>query len=141
MKSYADQIKEMEKRFTQITIEQIARSENQRTDFLAKIGSSLIDCRERKITVLGVERKEPVFAISNNPTDWRLPLILFLEGKKPELQKDEETLERGARFYYLIEGVLYRKTFFAVDAKCLSQAEGIPVLKKLTKGGVPSTRD
>lgn len=54
VKSYADQIKEMEKRFTQITIEQIARSENQRADFLAKIGSSLIDCRERKITVLGV---------------------------------------------------------------------------------------
>lgn len=134
MKSYVDQIKELEKWFTQITVEQIARSENQRADFLAKIGSSLIYCIERKITVLGVGRGEPVFAISDDPTDWRLPLIQFLEGKKPELLKDEEILERRARFYYLIEEILYRKTFFAVDAKCLYQAKGILVLKEAHGG-------
>lgn len=63
-----------------MTIKQIARTENQRADFLAKIGSSLIDCRERKFTMLGVGKEEQVFAISDNSEDWRFPLIQFLKG-------------------------------------------------------------
>lgn len=55
MKSYADQVRELESQFNQMTIEQIAQTENQRADFLAKIGSSLIDCRKRQITVLGID--------------------------------------------------------------------------------------
>lgn len=45
---------EMEQRFQNLQIEQIPRDDNQKAVFLAKIGSSLLDCRERKITVLGI---------------------------------------------------------------------------------------
>lgn len=59
-----------------MTIEKIAGIENQRADFLAKIGSSLIDCKERKITVMGLGRGDSVFAISDVLEDWRSPIIL-----------------------------------------------------------------
>lgn len=43
-------------------------------------------------------------------------------------------MERKARFYYLINGALFRKTFLPVDARCLSQAEGILVLREAHEG-------
>lgn len=55
MKSYADQVRELESQFNQMTIEQIAQTESQRADFLAKIGNSLIDFRKRQIFVLGID--------------------------------------------------------------------------------------
>lgn len=116
-------------------VEQIARMENQRANFLAKIGSSIIDCRQRKITMLGVGKGEQVLAISDNPKDWRLPFIQFLEGRKPESKREKEILERRARFYYLVNGALYRKTFLPVDAKFFSRTEGIMVLREAHEGG------
>lgn len=67
MKSYVDRVRELGNQFSQMAVEQIARMENQRANFLAKIGSSLIDCRQWKITVLGVGKGEQVLAISDNP--------------------------------------------------------------------------
>lgn len=71
---------EMEQRFQNLQIEQIPRDDNQKAVFLAKIGSSLLDCRERKITVLGIGRDEHVLTISDREEDWRFPLLRFLGG-------------------------------------------------------------
>lgn len=54
MKAYVDKVQELENQFQGMIIEHIARTKNQRADFLAKIHSSLIDSRERRIIVMGV---------------------------------------------------------------------------------------
>lgn len=95
MKTYVEKVRELENRFNGMSIEHIARTENQRADFLAKIGSSLID-------VMGVGRGDHVFAIFDVTEDWRSAITQFLEGKGRESKKEEEILERRARFYYLI---------------------------------------
>lgn len=46
MRAYVEKVKELENQFQGMNIEHIARTKNQRADFLAKIGSSLIDSRE-----------------------------------------------------------------------------------------------
>lgn len=135
MKSYVDRVRELGNQFSQMTVEQIARTENQRADFLAKIESSLIDCRERTITVLGVGIGEQVLAISDDPEDWRLPFIQLLEGMKSEAKREKEILERRARLYYLVNGASYRKMVLPVDAKFFSITEGILVLREAHEGG------
>lgn len=103
-------------------MEQIARTENQRADFLAEIGSSLIDCMERKITVMGVGKVDPVFAISDGAEDWRLAISQLLEGKRPETRKEKEVMERRARFYYLIMEYCFEKcSYLQRPNVCLSQ--------------------
>lgn len=59
----------------------------------------------------------------------------FLGGKRPESRKEEEIMEMRAKFYYLINRVLFRKTFLPTDAKCLSQPERILVLREAHEGG------
>lgn len=44
-------------------------------------------------------------------------------------------MERRSRFYYLVDGALYRNTFLTIDTKCLSQAEGILVIREAHEGG------
>lgn len=113
-----------------MTIEKIAGTENQRADFLAKIGSSLIDCRERKITVMGLGIGDSVFAISDVLEDWRSPIIHLLEGMKPNLKKKKK--KKGPRkegeILLVDKRSVFRKTFLPTDAKCLSRPEGILVI-------------
>lgn len=67
---------------------------------------------------------------SNGAEDWRFVISQFLEGKRPGSKKEEEIMEMRARFNYPINGVLFRKMFLSTDAKCLSQPEGILVLRE-----------
>lgn len=76
-----------------------------------------------------------MFAMSDGAEDWRVAIVQFLEENRPELKKEEEILERRARFYYLINGVLFRKRFLATDAKCPPRPEEILVVREAHKGG------
>lgn len=78
MKSNVEKVKELEAKFQVMKIEQISQEDNRHADFLEKIGSLMLDCRERKITVMGVEKEEQVLAIYDDGEDWRLPIIRFL---------------------------------------------------------------
>lgn len=44
MQSYVEQVRDLEAKFQSLKFEQISREKNQEADFLAKIGSSLMDC-------------------------------------------------------------------------------------------------
>lgn len=84
---------------------------------------------------MGLGTGDPVLAISDGTEDWRHTIIQFLEGKRPESKKEEEILEMSAIFYYLINGMLFRKAFLPTDATCLSQPEGILVVREAHEGG------
>lgn len=44
-------------------------------------------------------------------------------------------MDKRARFYYIMDGTLFRKTFLPGDAKCLSRTEGLLVLRQAHEGG------
>lgn len=89
MKTYVEKVRELENRFNGMSIEHIARTENQRADVLAKIGSSLID-------MMGVGRGDHMFAIFDVTEDWRSAITQFLEGKGREAHEGRCAKHSGA---------------------------------------------
>lgn len=89
----------------------------------------------KEITVIRVGRKEQVFVVSNDDEGWKTPIIRFLEGERQGKMREIEVLERRVRFYYLLNAVLFCKMFFPIDAKCLSQVEGLVLLREAYEGG------
>lgn len=74
-------------------------------------------------------------AITDDPNDWRAPLVRYLQGERMGSLKELTKMEWKARFYYLIGHVLYRKTFLPIDARYLSKEEGMMVLREAHGGG------
>lgn len=108
-------------RISKITNRTNPESDNRKADFLAKIGRSLLDYREWKIAVLGIGKEALVLAISQDEIDWRAPILRFFEGERLGNKNELEITERRARFYYVVEWMLFRKTFRPPDVKCLTQ--------------------
>lgn len=111
MKSNVEKVKELEAKFQVMKIEQISQEDNRHADFLEKIGSLMLDCRERKITVMGVEKEEQVLAIYDDGEDWRLPIIRFLEGDWQGNKREIKALERNVWFYICSREYYSRKHF------------------------------
>lgn len=70
----------------------------------------MVACQERKVIVFGVA-KEEVLAIDAEDGDWRI------------------------RFYYLMDGDLYRQTLLSPDDKCMGPKETVLVLREIQEEG------
>lgn len=64
-----------------------------------------------------------------------MPIVQYLQGERSGSLKEMARIEARARLYYLIGGILYRKTFLPMDAKCLSKQAGGLVLREGHEGG------
>lgn len=80
-------------------IHQIPMDENQKADFLSKVGSSMVDTTERKITVFGIGRGLQILTITDEPSDWRAALVRYLRGERIGSSKEMARMEARARFY------------------------------------------
>ena len=67
--------------------------------------------------------------------DWRAPITLYLQGHYHSSDRNEaKRLKHRSRDFALIEGQLYKKGISQPMLKCITEIEGIQILREVHNG-------
>jgi hypothetical protein len=67
--------------------------------------------------------------------DWRAPVTLFLQGYyHPTDINEAKRLKHRSRDFTLIEGQLYKKGVSQPMLKCVTETEGVQILREVHSG-------
>ncbi|KAL0445551.1 UNVERIFIED_CONTAM: hypothetical protein Slati_1683000 [Sesamum latifolium] len=137
MVQYLQQITELKTSFESFQTIQIPREENVKADCLSKLASALKDCRTRNITIqyLPKPRATLIIQVISSMTDWRTPIIEWLEKECLLDNRWGFSRLKAQAVRFLIQGeILYKKTYTHPLLRCVSQPEGIHLLKEIHNG-------
>ncbi|XP_012833285.1 PREDICTED: uncharacterized protein LOC105954155 [Erythranthe guttata] len=135
MGEYCVRAKRLAEKFHRMTLRQIPREENEKADFLAKIGSMSTDCTSRKVTILeGQPRECHEVATAGLTKDWRQSIIGCLRGEVLPCRREQSKLEIRSRNFCLDRGILYKRGFTRPHLRCLSEAEGANAIREVHEG-------
>jgi hypothetical protein len=77
----------------------------------------------------------PVMAVLPSNPPWAEPYLEYLTNKKlPEYEVKKRQIERRAKAYTIIDGQLYKRSTLGVFMKCISQVDGIEILREIHEG-------
>ncbi|KAL0462667.1 UNVERIFIED_CONTAM: hypothetical protein Slati_0154300 [Sesamum latifolium] len=138
MVQYLQQIEELKTKFKSFQLHQIPREENIKADSLSKLASALEDCKTRRITMQHLPQPRislDIQPISSNHNDWRTPILRWIdEGHLPGDRWEATKIKNRAIHFLMQGGMLYKKSFTHPLLRCLSQEEGLHVLKEIHDG-------
>ena len=67
--------------------------------------------------------------------DWRAPITLFLQGyNHPSDVNEAKRLKHRSRDFTIIEGQLYKKGVSQPMLKCVTETEGVQILREVHSG-------
>jgi hypothetical protein len=146
--AYRDEVDEMAKSFLGYDIKHVRWEDNMAADTLSKLGSSrkavppgvfLEHLHVPSVKMVDPENPElassPVMAVLPCNTPWAEPYLEYLTTKKlPEDEVQKRQIERRAKAYTIIDGQLYKRSTSGVFIKCISQVEGIKILREIHEG-------
>ncbi|XP_026415785.1 uncharacterized protein LOC113311147 [Papaver somniferum] len=148
MQRYQQLVKEYPMKIRSLIWRNVGRDSNRHADALAFIASMIEDPKiehimierlmqpsvnreERESKVMMVE--EGSTRISNN--DWRAPIYNYLmKGDLPRDRQEANKIKSKSTNYEVREGVLYRRSYLGPLMRCLSQKEGIEIMKSIHYG-------
>ncbi|XP_028058191.1 uncharacterized protein LOC114262049 [Camellia sinensis] len=138
--TYAEQAKNLIKKFQAIRVEKIGREGNGRADALACLGSSVNSRDGRKIWVEyvpqpSIQLVEIVLCTDLGPS-WMDPLLAILKnGTLLEDKKEaHKTRHRAARFWVSSSGKLYKKSYMGPYLLCVHPSLVEDVLYEIHDG-------
>ncbi|KAL0406285.1 UNVERIFIED_CONTAM: hypothetical protein Slati_3942400 [Sesamum latifolium] len=134
MVQYLQQIAELRTSFESFQVIQIPREKNAKADCLSRLASALEDCRTRHITIQYLPNPRAALAIQviSSPTDWRTPIIKWIEkGNLPDNRWDASRLKTRAVHFLTQGGILYKKSYTHLLLRCVSQIEGVHLLREI----------
>ncbi|XP_057745153.1 uncharacterized protein LOC130963018 [Arachis stenosperma] len=135
LQKYLEKVKDLSRKFEEVTIHHVPRERNTRADLLSKLASTKPGEGNRSL-IQGM-MKEPAITLhlsKLNPS-WLDPITDFLEKDKlPDNEKDAKKLRREATRYAIIQGQLFRKGFNQSLLKCLHPDQTDYVLRKVHEG-------
>ncbi|KAL0386244.1 UNVERIFIED_CONTAM: Ribonuclease HI [Sesamum radiatum] len=135
MVQYLQQIKELKTKFKSFQLQQIPREENVKADSLSKLASALEDCKTWAIMVQHLPQPRiplDIQPFSSNNNDWRTLIIRWIDEGRLSGDRWEATKIKTRAIRFLRQGgMLYRKSFTHPLLRCLSQEEGLHVLKEI----------
>jgi hypothetical protein len=77
----------------------------------------------------------PVMAVLPSNPPWAEPYLEYLTTKKlPEDEVQRRQIEHRAKAYTIIDGQLYKRSTSGVFMKCISQVDGIEILREIHEG-------
>ncbi|KAL0355372.1 UNVERIFIED_CONTAM: hypothetical protein Sradi_3984100 [Sesamum radiatum] len=117
MKGYLQEMGELTSRLKSFQLHQIPRKEIIKVDFRARLANSLVNCSTRNITVRTLTENLPNVMTIQVETDWRKPLLDYLE--RSILPADE-------------------KEFLTSSPPMFVQGRGEDVLQEIHKGSCGS---
>ncbi|KAL0386274.1 UNVERIFIED_CONTAM: hypothetical protein Sradi_3021700 [Sesamum radiatum] len=137
MVQYLQQIAELRTSFKSFQVIQIPREENAKADCLSRLASALEDYCTRHITIQYIPNPKAALAIQaiSSPTDWRTPIIEWIEkGNLPDNRWDASRLKTRAVCFLIQGGILYKKSYTHPLLRCVSQPEGVHLLREIHSG-------
>jgi ribonuclease HI/probable phosphoglycerate mutase len=148
MAAYRDEVDEMTKSFLGYDIKHVRREDNMAADTLSKLGSSrkavppgvfLEHLHVPSVKMVDPENPElassPVMVVLPRNPPWAEPYLQYLMNKKlPEDEVPKRQIERRAKAYTIIDGQLYKRSTSGVFMKCISQVDGIKILREIHEG-------
>jgi hypothetical protein len=148
MVAHRDEVDEMAKSFLGYNIKHVQREDNMVADTMSKLGSSrkavppsvfFEHLHVPLVQMVDLENPElassPVMAglLCNPP--WAEPYLEYLTTKKlPKDKVQKRQIERRAKAYTIINGQLYKRSTSRVFMKCISQVDGIEILREIHEG-------
>ncbi|XP_057723856.1 uncharacterized protein LOC130939798 [Arachis stenosperma] len=135
LQKYLEKVKDLSRKFEEITIHHVPRERNTRADLLLKLASTKPGEGNRSL-IQGM-MKEPAVTLhlSKLSPSWLDPITDFLENDRlPDNEKDAKKLRREAARYAIIQGQLFRKGFNQLLLKCLHPNQTDYVLREVHEG-------
>jgi ribonuclease HI len=146
---YLTAVRSLEKQFKGFTLQHVDRARNEEADALAKtiargkalpsdvfyhvIGTRAVRNLEGLQFTTNTEGHRIVNLIMNE--DWRAPITLFLQGYyHPGDVNEAKRLKHQSRDFTLIEGHLYKKGISQPMLKCVTETEGLQILREVHIG-------
>jgi hypothetical protein len=138
---YLAEVRKMERHFWGFTIEHLLRKNNSEADELAKKvarGEAMPPDVFFEILTAPSTRpdKQPLSTVNAIASlDWRAPIIAFLHGHyEPIETHDLKRMQAWAKGYILKDDVLFKLGVCAPLLKCISQDQGIELMKEIHGG-------
>jgi hypothetical protein len=146
---YLAAIRSLERQFKGFTLQHVDRAKNEEADALAKatargeampsdvfyhvIGTPAVRSPEGLQITNDSEGHHIVNLIMTE--DWRAPITLFLQGYyHPTDFNEAKRLIHRSRDFTLIEGQLYKKGVSQPMLKCVTETEGVQILREVHSG-------
>ncbi|XP_026384493.1 uncharacterized protein LOC113280064 [Papaver somniferum] len=148
MQRYLKLVKEYSAKIQKIIWRNIGRDNNRHADALAFITSMIEDPKIDHIRIerlmqpsVSREEREPkVMTIEEESTemsedDWRTPIYNYLmKGDLPRDIQEANKIRSRCTHYEVREGILYIRSYLGPLMRCLSQKEGIEIMKSIHYG-------
>jgi hypothetical protein len=138
---YVAEVRKMERNFWGFTIKHLPRKHNSEADELAKKatrGEAMPPDVFFKILTAPSARpdKQPLSTVNAIASlDWRAPIIAFLHGHyEPIETHDLKRMQVRAKGYILKDDVLFKLGVCAPLLKCISQEQGIELMREIHEG-------
>jgi ribonuclease HI len=146
---YLAAVRSLERQFKGFTLQHVDRAKNEEADALAKaaargealpsdvfyhvIGTPAVRSPEGLQITNDTEGHRIVNLIMTE--DWRAPITLFLQGYyHPSDINEAKRLKHRSRDFALIEGQLYKKGVSQPMLKCVTETEGVQILREVHSG-------
>jgi hypothetical protein len=146
---YLSAVRSLEKQFKGSTLQHIERNKNEEADMLAKaaakgkplpsdvffhtIGTPAIRNPEGLQITQDADGHRIVNLLMTE--DWRAPITLYLQGHyHPSDQSEAKRLKHRSRDFAIIDSQLYNKGISQPMLKCITEAEGIELLREVHGG-------
>ncbi|XP_057744769.1 uncharacterized protein LOC130962591 [Arachis stenosperma] len=135
LQKYLKKVKNLSKKFEEVTVHHVPRERNTRADLLSKLASTKPGEGNRSL-IQGMTREPAVtLHLSRLGSSWLDPITSFLEnGKLPDDEKDVVKLRREAAKYAVIQGQLFKKGSNQPLLKCLHPDQTDYVLREVHEG-------
>jgi hypothetical protein len=146
---YLIAVRSLERQFKGFTLQHVDRTRNVEADVLAKaaakgeslpsdvfyhvIGTPAVYNPEGLQITQDAEGHRIVNLIMAK--DWRAPITLYLQGHyHPSDSNEAKRLKHRSRDFALVEGQLYKKGISQPMLKCITEIEGIKILREVHSG-------
>nr|GEY99043.1 reverse transcriptase domain-containing protein [Tanacetum cinerariifolium] len=140
MIKYLKKVKSLVSGFTNFAINQVQRSKNKKADAPSKIVSINFAYLSKQVLVeifkeKSIQENEVTTVVEEDGPTWMTLIIEYLkEGTFPSDRKEARKLRIKARQYELLEGVLYRRSFFTSWLRCVGPLQADYVIREIHEG-------
>ncbi|XP_016195328.1 uncharacterized protein LOC107636324 [Arachis ipaensis] len=135
LQKYLEKVRELTRKFQEVTVQHVPRERNTRADLLSKLASTKPGAGNRSLIQGMVKELTVALHLTKSSPSWLDPITDFLElGKLPDDEKAAKTLRREAARYAIIQGQLFRKGLSQPLLKCLHPDQTDYVLRKVHEG-------
>jgi hypothetical protein len=146
---YLTAVHGLKKQFKGFTLQHIKRNKNEEADALAKAAakgealpsdvfyhviSTPAVCNPEGLQITQVADGHRIVNLIM-AEDWQAPITLYLQGHyHPSDRNDAKRLKHGSRDFAIVEGQLYKKGISQPMLKCITETEGLEILREVHDG-------